>query len=199
MDRRSRAQRANRKAAEKRREKAKIEKELLAMGPAWATVVYVSGEGYALGDLHEGKGGAEEIARQGTQKAMDDAAYISGAPYTVVFAAPVLLDKGYVRDKPYYANLRAATGGHAPLRAIALWESRDKAEAEAAATAELPEEEKYIFIGGPVQLSKKPAPPAAEAPAPKTKAERRAEKKAAKKAAKRRGQAPPGAKNEGGP
>jgi hypothetical protein len=195
MDRRSRAQRANRKAAEKRREKAKIEKERLDMGPAWATVVYVSGEGYALGDLHGGKGEAEEIARQGTQKAMDDAAYISGAPYTVVFAAPVLLDKGYVRDKPYYANLRAATGGHAHLRAIALWESRDKAEAEAAASAELPEEEKYIFIGGPVQLSKKAAPPAAVAPAPKTKAERRAEKKAAK----RRGQAPPGAKNEGGP
>lgn len=184
MDSRTRARQANRTAAAARWTDAKIEKELLDLGPAWATIVYVTEKGYGLEALHENRGEAEAVARLETLQYLDAASYTPGVPYTVVFAAPVLLDKGYARDKVYYANLRAATGGHAHLRSVALWETRALAEAEVAASADLPAKDVYTFIGGPVSLAKRPAPPAVKPPAPKTKAERRAEKKAAKRAEK---------------
>ena len=108
MDRRSKALRYKRAQAQKKKEKTKVAKELVEMEDAWATVVYVTGEGYEVADLHEAKSDAEEVARLGTQKAMDDASHMPDRPYTVVFAVPVLCEKGYSRGTPYFANLRAA-------------------------------------------------------------------------------------------
>lgn len=211
MDRRTQAMRAKRAAAQKRREKAHRDRELLDMDLAWGTVRFVAGGGYTVEALFGTKEEAEETARAETRKAMDASSY-TGAAYTVVFAVPVhnRWEKipgqpedfrcDYARGAAYHATLRAARGGFAHLRALALWPSREEAEAAAAATAELGDGDVYTYVGGPIELAplkKSDLPESASKPAakPSTRAERRAAKKAAKKAAKNHQQAPRGKKD----
>ena len=197
MERRVRAARGKRAQAKKKKEKSLVAKELTgqdAMDDAWATVVYVSGgagPAYTVAGLHETRAAAEEDARRGTRQALDDAAYLPDRPYSVVFAAPVLGGRGYARGRPYYANLRAAAGGGSPARAVSLWATATEAVAEAVATAPEPDEDRFVYAGGPVQLARKAAAKAACTPPPveQTKSERRAarlyQKRAARRAAKR--------------
>jgi hypothetical protein len=183
MDRRATARRQKRLAAQKKKEKSAAEKASANMDGAWATVRFAADGGYSITELWDSQSAAEDHARAESQKLMGT------RPFSVVFAAPVDEDQGYLRGCVYYANMRAVTGP-ADLRSVSLWKTLAEADGNVAATARLTSEAaRYVRVGGGVQLKKKAAASPPVVPKPETKRERSiariAKKRADKKAAKR--------------
>lgn len=152
MDRRVKAAQSKRKAAARKKAEAQRASATLAYGDAWGTVKYIAGKGYEVGALHDTKALAEDAARLGTQKALDDGNYLTDAPYTVVFAVPVeRAPKApkYERGQEYFAALRAPSG-NPERRALYLFISLD--EARALEQLEAEPDDAFKCIGGPVSL-----------------------------------------------
>jgi hypothetical protein len=154
MERRIKAKRVQREAALRRRRKTAA----LAFGGAWASVAYVEGSGYQIEALHDSKVEAEDAARRGMAKALDDRAYLA-RPYQAVFAAPVEEWGGagaYQRGTAYFAAFGA---GPAP-RPVFLFGSSAAAALACQAAADkhqrclAPPEKALTCLGGPVLLAR---------------------------------------------
>lgn len=80
---------------------------------AWGLVVFTAGAGYAATALYSLQADAEAAAKETTRRALDDAAYLPGIPYTAADA--VAVEGKHPCGTPLYPLLCGAPGARSLL------------------------------------------------------------------------------------